>query len=220
MRILILTFATLFSLSNPLNIPDGFVYLKDIDNEITVDLKYYSKSNFTGKFVDGYYSNNAILTVQAATALINAQKDFKKLGFSLIIFDAYRPQSAVDFFVQWSKDINDTINKNIYYPNINKSELFDLGYIAYKSGHSRGSTVDVSLIDLSNNTQIDMGTVYDFFGQESSTLYSNISEKQQYNRSLLNDIMSNNGFKNYSKEWWHFTLEDEPFDKYFNFLVK
>ena len=220
MRLLILTFATFFSLSNPINIPDGFVYLKDIDNEITVDLKYYSKSNFTGKFVDGYYSNNAILTVQAATALINAQKDFKKLGFSLIIFDAYRPQSAVDFFVQWSKDINDTINKNIYYPNINKSELFDLGYIAYKSGHSRGSTVDVSLIDLSNNTQIDMGTVYDFFGQESSTLYSNISEKQQYNRSLLNDIMSNNGFKNYSKEWWHFTLEDEPFDKYFNFLVK
>ena len=220
MRLLILTFATLFFLSNPLNIPDGFVYLKDIDNEITVDLKYYSKSNFTGKFVDGYYSNNAILTFQAATALINAQKDFKKLGFSLIIFDAYRPQSAVDFFVQWSKDINDTINKNIYYPNINKSELFDLGYIAYKSGHSRGSTVDVSLIDLSNNTQIDMGTIYDFFGQESSTLYSNISEKQQYNRSLLNDIMSNNGFKNYSKEWWHFTLEDEPFDKYFNFLVK
>ncbi len=220
MRLLILTFATFFSLSNPINIPDGFVYLKDIDNEITVDLKYYSKSNFTGKFVDGYYSNNAILTVQAATALINAQKDFKKLGFSLIIFDAYRPQSAVDFFVQWSKDINDTINKNIYYPNINKSELFDLGYIAYKSGHSRGSTVDVSLIDLSNNTQIDMGTIYDFFGQESSTLYSNISEKQQYNRSLLNDIMSNNGFKNYSKEWWHFTLEDEPFDKYFNFLVK
>ena len=220
MRILILTFATLFSLSNPLNIPDGFVYLKDIDNEITVDLKYYSKSNFTGKFVEGYCSNNAILTVQAATALVNAQKDFKKLWFSLIIFDAYRPQSAVDFFVQWSKNINDTINKNIYYPNINKSELFDLGYIAYKSGHSRGSTVDVSLIDLSNNTQIDMGTVYDFFGQESSTLYSNISEKQQYNRSLLNDIMSNNGFKNYSKEWWHFTLEDEPFDKYFNFLVK
>ena len=220
MRILILTFATLFSLSNPLNIPDGFVYLKDIDNEITVDLKYYSKSNFTGKFVDGYYSNNAILTVQAATALINAQKDFKKLGFSLIIFDAYRPQSAVDFFVQWSKDINDTINKNVYYPNINKSELFDLGYIAYKSGHSRGSTVDVSLIDLSNNIQIDMGSIYDFFGPESSTLYSNISEKQQYNRSLLNDIMLNNGFKNYSKEWWHFTLEDEPFDKYFNFLVK
>ena len=180
----------------------------------------YSKSNFTGKFVDGYYSNNAILTDQAAIALVNAQKDFKKLGFSLIIFDAYRPQSAVDFFVQWSKDINDTINKNVYYPNINKSELFDLGYIAYKSGHSKGSTVDVSLIDLSNNTQIDMGTIYDFFGQESSTLYSNISEKQQYNRSLLNDIMSNNGFKNYSKEWLHFTLEDEPFDKYFNFLVK
>lgn len=220
MRILILTFASLFFLCNPLNLPDDFIYLKDIDNEIIVDLKYYSKSNFTGKFVDGYYSNNAILTVEAATALVNAQKDFKKIGFSLIVFDAYRPQSAVDFFVEWSKDANDTINKNIYYPDINKLELFDLGYIAYQSGHSRGSTIDVSLIDLSNNNQIDMGTIYDFFGPESSTLYPDISENQKYNRSLLNDIMSNNGFKNYSKEWWHFTLEDEPFGKYFNFPVK
>ena len=220
MRILILTFASVFFLCNPLNLPDDFIYLKDIDNEIIVDLKYYSKSNFTGKFVDGYYSNNAILTVEAATALVNAQKDFKKIGFSLIVFDAYIPQSAVDFFVEWSKDANDTINKNIYYPDINKLELFDLGYIAYKSGHSRGSTIDVSLIDLSNNNQIDMGTIYDFFGPESSTLYPNISENQKYNRSLLNDIMSNNGFKNYSKEWWHFTLENEPFGKYFNFPVK
>ncbi len=220
MRILILIFTSVFFLHNSLNLPDGFLYLKDIDNEIIIDLKYYSKSNFTAKIVDGYYSNNAILTVEAATALVNAQKDFKKIGFSLIVFDAYRPQSAVDFFVEWSKDINDTINKNIYYPDINKSELFNQGYIAYKSGHSRGSTIDVSLIDLSNNNQIDMGTIYDFFGPESSTLYPNISENQKYNRSLLNDIMSNNGFKNYSKEWWHFTLEDEPFGIYFNFPVK
>ena len=220
MRILILIFTSVFFLHNSHNLPDGFIYLKDIDNEIIIDLKYYSKSNFTAKIVDGYYSNNAILTVEAATALVNAQKDFKKIGFSLIVFDAYRPQSAVNFFVEWSKDINDTINKNIYYPDINKSELFNQGYIAYKSGHSRGSTIDVSLIDLSNNNQIDMGTIYDFFGPESSTLYPNISENQKYNRSLLNDIMSNNGFKNYSKEWWHFTLEDEPFGKYFNFLVK
>ena len=220
MRILILIFTSVFFLHNSLNLPDGFLYLKDIDNEIIIDLKYYSKSNFTAKIVDGYYSNNAILTVEAATALVNAQKDFKKIGFSLIVFDAYRPQSAVDFFIEWSKDINDTINKNIYYPDINKSELFNQGYIAYKSGHSRGSTIDVSLIDLSNNNQIDMGTIYDFFGPESSTLYPNISENQKYNRSLLNDIMSNNGFKNYSKEWWHFTLEDEPFGIYFNFPVK
>ena len=220
MRILILIFTSVFFLHNSLNLPDGFLYLKDIDNEIIIDLKYYSKSNFTAKIVDGYYSNNAILTVEAATALVNAQKDFKKIGFSLIVFDAYRPQSAVDFFVEWSKDTNDAINKNIYYPDINKLELFDLGYIAHKSGHSRGSTIDVSLIDLSNNNQIDMGTIYDFFGPESSTLYPNISENQKYNRSLLNDIMSNNGFKNYSKEWWHFTLEDEPFGIYFNFPVK
>lgn len=220
MRIPILTFAIIFFSCNQLILPDGFIYLKDIDNEINIDLKYYSKSNFTGKYVDGYHSNNAILTAEAATSLVNAQKDFKNIGYKLVVFDAYRPQSAVDFFVEWSKNKNDTINKNIYYPEINKSELFNLGYIAHKSGHSRGSTVDVSLIDLSNDTQLDMGTIYDFFGPESSTFHANISHIQKKNRMILYKIMTNNGFKNYSKEWWHFTLEDEPFDKYFDFLVK
>ena len=220
MRVLILIFTSVFFLHNSHNLPDGFIYLKDIDNEIIVDLKYYSKSNFTGKFVDGYYSNNAILTVDAANALVNAQKDFKKIGFSLIVFDAYRPQSAVDFFVEWSKDTNDTINKNIYYPDIKKADLFSLGYIAYKSGHSRGSTVDVSLINISTNEQIDMGTIYDFFGVESSTYYSNISDLQKNNRMILYNVMTNNGFKNYSKEWWHFTLENEPYEKYYNFPVQ
>ena len=202
------------------NLEDGFVYLKDIDQSIIVDLKYYSSENFIGQFVDGYHSNNAILTKESAVALSNAQDDFNKLGYSLILYDAYRPQSAVDFFVQWSKYLNDTINKRIYYPDIKKSELFKLGYIAYKSGHSRGSTVDVSLVEISTNKELDMGTIFDYFGVESHTFSVDITEKQKSNRLILYKIMSNNGFKNYSKEWWHFTLENEPFQKYFDFLVK
>ena len=202
------------------NLEDGFVYLKDIDDSVIVDLKYYSDENFTGQLIEGYYSNTAILTYEAAIALSNAQNDFNKLGYSLILYDAYRPQRSVDFFVQWSKNLNDTTNKRIYYPNINKSELFELGYIAYKSGHSRGSTVDVSLIEISTNNELDMGTIFDYFGFESHTFFDELTEDQKANRLLLYNIMTQNGFKNYSKEWWHFTLENEPHKKYFDFLVK
>ena len=208
----------LFFLGN--NLEDGFVYLKDVDDSIIVDLKYYSTINFTGKYVNGYYSNNAILTIESALALANAQEDFNKLGYSLILYDSYRPQLAVDFFIEWSKDLLDTVVKQKYYPNIKKSELFKLGYIALKSGHSRGSTVDVSLIEISTNTLLDMGTDFDFFGIESHTFFNDISENQKSNRMILYKIMTDNGFKNYSKEWWHFTLENEPFQKYFNFLVQ
>ena len=194
--------------------------MNDTDDSIIVDLKYYSTENFTGQFVEGYLSNNAILTKESALALSNAQDDFNKLGYSLILYDAYRPQRSVDFFVQWSKNPYDTINKRIYYPNIKKSELFELGYIASKSGHSRGSTVDVSLVEISTNKVLDMGTIFDYFGIESHTFFNDISEKQKSNRLILYEIMSNNGFKNYSKEWWHFTLKNEPYQKYFDFLVK
>ena len=198
----------------------GFVYLSDIDSSIIVDLKYYSKNNFTGKFVEGYNSNKAILTIEAAIALSNVQDDLNKLGYSLILYDAYRPQSAVNFFVKWSLNFNDTINKRIYYPNNKKSELFKLGYIAYKSGHTRGSTVDVSLVEITTNKVLDMGTIFDYFGVESHTFFDDISEKQKSNRLILFEAMSNNGFKNYSKEWWHYTLENEPFQKYFDFPVE
>jgi len=202
------------------NLEEGFVYLKDIDKTIIVDLKYYSTENFTGQYVDGYQSNSAILTKESAVALSKVQDDLNKLGYSLILYDAYRPQRAVDYFIQWSNKLNDTIYKAIYYPNFNKSELFKLGYIAYKSGHSRGSTVDVSLIDIKTNKELDMGTIFDYFGIESSTFYKNINEDQKANRMILYEIMTKHGFKNYSKEWWHFTLENEPFQKYFNFLVQ
>ena len=220
MRIFIIIILIFYSTSFNNNLEAGFVYLKDIDDSIVVNLKYYSSENFTGQFVEGYHSNNAILTKESALALSNAQDDFNKLGYSLILYDAYRPQRAVNFFVQWSKNLNDTINKRIYYPNIKKSELFEFGYIAYKSGHSRGSTVDVSLIEISTNKLLDMGTIFDYFGIESHTFFDDISEKQKSNRLILYEIMSNNGFKNYSKEWWHFTLKNEPYQKYFDFLIK
>ena len=220
MRIFIIIILIFYSTSFNNNLEAGFVYLNDIDDSIVVNLKYYSSENFTGQFVEGYHSNNAILTKESALALSNAQDDFNKLGYSLILYDAYRPQRAVNFFVQWSKNLNDTINKRVYYPNIKKSELFELGYIAYKSGHSRGSTVDVSLVEISTNKVLDMGTVFDYFGVESNTFFDDISEKQKSNRLILYEIMSNNGFKNYSKEWWHFTLINEPYQKYFDFLIK
>jgi len=209
-------FILFFSIS-PLK--DGFVYISDINNTIIIDLKYYSNSNFTGHIVDGYNSNKAILSEECANALSNAQEDFEKLGYSLIVYDAYRPQRAVDFFVNWSKDLNDTIHKSIYYPNIKKSKLFELGYIAYKSSHSRGSTVDVSLVNLKTRKELDMGTVFDFFDVESSTFHENISKIQKSNRMLLYETMTNNGFKNYPKEWWHFTLDNEPHVNFFDFLI-
>lgn len=220
MRIFVIIFLIFYSAFFDNNLEDGFVYLNDTDDSIIVDLKYYSTENFTGQFVEGYLSNNAILTKESALALSNAQDDFNKLGYSLILYDAYRPQRSVDFFVQWSKNPYDTINKRIYYPDTKKSELFELGYIASKSGHSRGSTVDVSLIEISTNKVLDMGTIFDYFGIESHTFFNDISEKQKSNRLILYEIMSNNGFKNYSKEWWHFTLKNEPYQKYFDFLVK
>jgi len=219
MRIFIIVLCAFYYIFLNNNLEDGFVYLKDIDDSIIVDLKYYSSENFTGRFVDGYLADKAILTNEAAIALSNAQKDFNKLGYSLILYDAYRPQSAVDFFVRWSTNLNDTLFKNLYYPDIKKSNLFKLGYIAYKSGHSRGSTIDVSLVDITTNKEIDMGTIFDYFGIESHTFYDNLTENQKANRLLLYEIMSNNGFQNYSKEWWHYTLKNEPFQKYFDFLI-
>ena len=219
MRIFLILLCAFYYIFLNNNLEDGFVYLNDIDDSIIVDLKYYSSENFTGRFVDGYLANKAILTNEAGIALSNAQKDFNKLGYSLILYDAYRPQSAVDFFVRWSTNLNDTLFKNLYYPDIKKSNLFKLGYIAYKSGHSRGSTIDVSLVDITTNKEIDMGTIFDYFGIESHTFYDNLTENQKANRLLLYEIMSNNGFQNYSKEWWHYTLKNEPFQKYFDFLI-
>ena len=201
------------------NIPDGFVYINDIDSSIKIDLRYSTFNNFTGKIIDGYKSNNAIISIQAAKALSQVQTDLLTRNLSLKIFDAYRPQMAVNYFINWSEDLSDTINKSLYYPKIEKSQLFPLGFIAEKSGHSRGSTVDLTIIDIKTNNELDMGTPYDFFGAESATNFINITDKQKSNRLLLLETMTRNGFENYFKEWWHYTLKEEPFNDYFNFII-
>ena len=200
-------------------LPPGFVYINDIDESIKIDLRYFTTNNFTGHIIEGYKSNMAIISYTAAKSLVQVQNDLKKKNLSLKIFDAYRPQMSVNYFIKWSNDLADTINKSLYYPKIKKSQLFPMGYIAERSGHSRGSTVDLTIIDNKTNKELDMGTIYDFFGPESSTDFSNITDNQMSNRLLLLKVMTKNGFKNYPMEWWHYTLVPEPFDSYFNFVI-
>lgn len=202
-------------------LPDGFVYLSDVDKTITSELRYLSSNNFIGKPIDGYSNNRVIITKPAAINLKKIQTELLKKGFSLKIFDAYRPQQAVNHFVKWAKVLNDTLMKKEYYPEVHKSELFNLGYIASKSGHTRGSTLDVTIINLKTAKELDMGSPYDFFGVQSHPFYPKISKEQKENRVFLRAIMLQNNFKPYENEWWHFTLIEEPFpNTYFNFPVK
>lgn len=203
------------------NLPSGFVYVHEEISDIVIDAKYFSSHNFIGKPVDGYKKNTAILSKEATRALIKVQSSLKEMGFGLKLFDAYRPQQSVNHFVRWAKVAEDTLMKSEFYPQISKSELFKQGYIASKSGHTRGSTVDVTIIDLESGNELDMGSCFDFFGSESHAFYRKITNQQKENRMLLRREMLKKGFKPYDNEWWHFTLEKEPFPKtYFNFTVK
>ena len=203
-----------FSQSN-----NNFSDVKEYIPNIIIDLKYASNDNFIGSIINGYENSKCLLTMDAIHSLKAIQKIFNKLGYSLKIYDAYRPQRSVNHLLTWSNDASDTINKHSYYPNISKSVLFNQGYIASKSSHSRGSTVDITLVDISTGKDVDMGSSYDFFGIESSHDYKNISTSQRNNRKLLMDVMTKNGFSSYPKEWWHYTLNDEPYPStYFDFI--
>lgn len=201
--------------------PEDFVYLLDLEPSIKIELRYFSNNNFIGQPIDGYHRSTIIVSKPTAIALQKVQNDLEKKGLGLKIFDAYRPQQAVNHFVRWAKVLNDTLMKQSYYPDVPKSELFKKGYIASKSGHSRGSTVDLTLIDLDTGNELDMGSPYDFFGVQSHPFYKKITDEQRKNRMLLRRVMLKNGFKPYENEWWHFTLRDEPFpNQYFDFPVK
>jgi D-alanyl-D-alanine dipeptidase len=201
-------------------LPEGFVYLHNIAPTIQKELRYFSENNFIGKPIEGYQKNSIIISSEAAKALKKIQQIVLVKGYCLKIFDAYRPQQSVAHFVRWANVLNDTLMKKEYYPNISKSELFKQGYIASKSSHSRGSTVDLTLVNVQTKKELDMGSPYDFFGVESHPFYKNISENQKDNRLFLRKIMTNNGFKPLENEWWHFTLKLEPFaHSYFNFPV-
>lgn len=199
----------------------GFVYVDDIIPNIVVDAKYYTGKNFIGRKIDGYEANLAILTVEAAEALKKVQNDLNSKGFGLKIFDGYRPQMAVDHFTEWAADYGDTLMKDEHYPKIKKSTLFSSGYIAHKSGHSRGSTVDLTIIDLDTMEELDMGTTFDFFGVEAHFYYEGLTNLQKENRNSLKSLMEKHGFRYYKNEWWHYTLNNEPFKKkYFDFAIK
>jgi len=222
MKIIRLVFLLLIPfLVSSQNLPKGFVYLSGIAPSIKKELRYFSHENFIGKPIEGYHKNRVVISEKAAFALQQIQKKLVKDSLSLKIFDAYRPQQAVDHFVKWAKVLKDTLMKQQYYPRVPKSKLFQHGFIASRSGHTRGSTVDLTLVDLKTNQELDMGSPYDFFGNESHPFYKKLSKKQQKNRLLLREIMIKNGFHPYDNEWWHFTLKKEPFPKrYFNFPVE
>lgn len=202
-------------------LPKGFVYLSEIDGTIKSELRYLSNNNFIGKPIDGYYNNCVIVTKETADALHKVQTFLAKKGLSIKIFDAYRPQQAVNHFVKWARVLNDTLMKRAYYPEVPKSTLFKRGYIASKSGHTRGSTVDLTIVNIKTGKELDMGSPYDFFGIESHPFYKKLEKNQKENRMQLRTIMLAHGFKPYNNEWWHFTLRNEPFPKtYFNFPIK
>ena len=202
-------------------LPKGFVYVEAIIPDLDVELRYFTPNNFVGTPIEGYYSNKLILTIESARALKLVHEALQEQNLCLKVYDGYRPQEAVNHFIKWARDLNDTINKQNFYPNVKKRNLFKEEYIATRSGHSRGSTIDLTIIDGNTSIPLDMGSAYDFFGEESWVTNENITEKQKANRLLLQTFMLKFGFRNYPKEWWHFTLHGEPFrDTYFDFTVK
>ena len=197
-----------------------FVVVSQVIPDAILEIRYHSTFNFVGDRIDGYDEPCALLTREAALALKEASDDLMAQGYRIKIYDAYRPQDAVNHFVRWAKDLKDTRMKEYFYPEVDKSQLFSSGYIAKRSGHSRGSTVDITLFDLSTGKDADMGGTFDYFGDASHYEYKKLTPEQKNNRLILRKAMTAHGFKPISTEWWHFTLIDEPYpDTYFNFPV-
>ena len=215
-----------------------FVTITDVVPDVILEIRYFGTYNFVGQRIDGYLQPTALMTRQAADSLKVVSDDVMKMGYRLKIYDAYRPQMAVDHFVRWAANIPDTMMRRYFYPEVDKSLLFIQGYIAEKSGHTRGSTVDLTLFDMATEKEVDMGGTFDWFGVEShpdfggnpetgvyhgkpSPAGRTITKEQFRNRMILRAAMMRHGFKPIDEEWWHFTLKDEPFpDKYFEFPVK
>ncbi|MBR4764719.1 MAG: M15 family metallopeptidase [Lachnospiraceae bacterium] len=197
-----------------------FVLLSEAVPDAILEIRYYSTYNFVGDRIDGYEEPVAILTEEAAAALKEASDDLISQGYRLKIYDAYRPQMAVDNFMAWALDEEDVRMKQYFYPELDKDVLFPQGYIAEHSGHSRGSTVDLTLFDMETEKEVDMGGTFDYFGELSHPDYTEITEEQYENRMILREVMMKHGFKPLEEEWWHFTLVDEPYpDTYFTFPV-
>lgn len=226
-------------------IPDGFVDIQKTIPDVLLDIRYYGSHNFLGEKVNGYLAPKCYLTQEAAQALAKVQKDLEPYSLTLKIYDCYRPQRAVNHFVRWAREIENTKTRKEFYPTVDKRNLFKDGYIDSKSGHSRGSTVDLTIVPLPAPSQadyvpgqqlyecylpavkrfadnsLDMGTGFDCFNELSHTANTNIGRQQKINRLLLKSLMEKHGFKNYDMEWWHYTLKNEPYpDTYFDFVIE
>ena len=198
-----------------------FVYIQEIIPDIVLDVRYFSADNFLGVRVDGYRQAKILISREAAAALLEVQKKLNQQGLGLKVFDAYRPQQAVDHFVRWAENPTDTLTKQKYYPNVPKDRLFELGYIAKKSGHTRGSTLDLTVVNLETSEELDMGSPWDFFGDVSHHDSPLVGDEATMNRNLLRGLMLEQGFRPAVTEWWHYTLENEPFpERYFDFNVE
>ncbi|MDP1602378.1 MAG: M15 family metallopeptidase [Legionella sp.] len=223
-------------------LPKGFVYLQSISPDISEDMRYVSANNFIGRPISGYQKGRCILTSHAAYQLAEAEKEAQRLGYRLKVYDCYRPQRAVNDFYKWSQDPLDILMKNEFYPRENKATLFSKGYISKASGHTRGSTVDLTLVKINNPTplnkapsvkcysktnqhtnddSINTGTRFDCLDKSASVFYNDLTKEQLHNRLMLRNLMKRHGFYPYEKEWWHFTLKNEPYPStYFDFPVR
>lgn len=214
--------------------PADFVHLATLVPDAIQDMRYHSSNNFVGRPIAAYASATCILSEPAARALQAAHAELRAKGMTFKVFDCYRPQAAVDDFVRWGRDLSDQETKPRFYPDVPKEELFQRGYIAEKSGHSRGSTVDLTAVvldgqrasqvlrgPLADGMDADMGTPFDWFGTQSHTEDRTLSPDVQHNRQWLRALMQRQGFRNLPEEWWHYTLQPEPYpDRYFNFSVR
>lgn len=201
--------------------PEGFVYIHKAIPHVEYEIRYAGEHNFTGEKITGYLKPVALLSQEAADALKKVQETVKKQGYHLKIFDAYRPQQAVNHFIAWAKDPEATCMKDEFYPEVDKADLFRLDYIASRSGHTRGSTIDLTLVETTTGKELDMGSLYDFFGKISHHGTKTLTNEQKANRAILKNAMRIHGFRALATEWWHYSLQDEPYpDTYFDFPVK
>ncbi len=203
-----------------INDTSDFVLLSDYVPSVIQEIRYFSTYNFIGDRIDGYEQPVAIITKEAARALKAVSNEMNVKGYRLKVFDAYRPAISVKHFVMWGIEDLDQRMKPFFYPDLEKTQLFEKGYIASKSSHSRGSTVDLTLLDMETGREIDMGSPFDFFSEVSHPDFKGVTDAQYDNRMLLQSVMVKHGFNPIDCEWWHFTLNDEPYpDTYFEFPV-
>jgi D-alanyl-D-alanine dipeptidase len=202
-------------------LPPGFVDAAAVVDGLVVDMRYFGDNNFIGQRIDGYERPRCLLSVPAANALAAIERDLAANGLGLKVFDCYRPQRAVAHFVRWAQRIDDVKHKREFYPDVDKRDLFKDGYISDRSGHSRGSTVDLTLVRRVDGRELDMGSPFDLFSPKSWPSDRSVSGEAQKSRAWLATAMTRGGLRPYDKEWWHFTLINEPFpDTYFDFPVR